>query len=226
MSKKSRIVLVDDHAVLRQSLRSILDDQPDLTVVAEAQDGLQAMRVIRRESPDLVLLDIRMPTMDGTSILREINLISPDTKVLVLTMHDNEDLVLIAFEGGASGYILKTLPCDELISAIRTVLQGNVYLCPEIAGRVMTSSMSGADRKEPQSSLGTLTKREREVLKLVAEGYSSREIASLLCISERTVNNHRANLMKKLDLHSAPALAVYAVEQGLVGSTWTAQAAQ
>lgn len=225
MRKKSRIVLVDDHAVLRQSLRSVLNDEPDLEVVAEAQDGLQAMRVIREEAPDLVLLDIRMPKMDGTSILREIKRISPETKVLVLTMHEDEGCILGAFKNGVNGYSLKTLPCDELINAIRTVLQGNLYVSPEIAGRVMTWYLSGPNHREPKSSLDTLTDREREVLKLVAEGHSNKEVASALYISVKTVEKHRANLMRKLDLHSISALTSYAMGQGLVGSASRSSAA-
>ncbi|MCF8061630.1 MAG: response regulator transcription factor [Deltaproteobacteria bacterium] len=225
MKKKSRIVLIDDHAVLRQSLRNVLNDEPDLEVVAEAQDGLQGIRVIQEETPDLVLLDIRMPKMDGTSILREIQRISPGSKVLILTMHDEEGCILDAFKSGANGYSLKTVPCDELINAIRTVLQGNLYVSPEIAGRVMTWYLSGSNRKEPQSSLDSLTGREREVLKLVAEGNSNKGIASCLFISVKTVEKHRANLMRKLDLHSVSALTSYAVEQGLTGSAFRNSAA-
>lgn len=224
VNRKSRIVLVEDHAVLRQSLRAVLSREPDLEVVAEAQDGLEGLGVIQDTLPDLVLLDIRMPKMDGTSILREISRVSPRSRVLVLTMHDNEDFVLDAFRNGANGYILKTVPCDELIHAIRAVLRGNAYVSPEISVQIEKDG----PRKECEqirSSLSLLTKREREVLKLVAEGNSSKTIASLLSISERTVNNHRANLMHKLDLHSATALTVYAVEQGLVGSSWTGQRA-
>ncbi len=219
MKQKKRVVLVEDHAVLRQSLRSVLNREPDLEVVAEAQDGLQGIRVIQEETPDLVLLDIRMPRMDGTSILKEINRVSPDSKVLVLTMHDEESCILDAFKNGANGYALKSVPVTELLNAIRTVLNGKLYVSAEIAGRVMTWYLSGTKHTKPTSSLDTLTDREREVLKFVAEGYSNKEIASCLYISVKTVEKHRANLIRKLDLHSISALTSYAMEQGLVGST-------
>jgi len=175
MKQKKRIVLVDDHAVLRQSLRSLLMSEPDLDVVAEAQDGLQGIRVIQEETPDLVLLDIRMPRMDGTSVLKEINRVSPDSKVLVLTMHDEESCILDAFKRGANGYALKTLPIDELLNAIRTVLDGKLYVSSEIAGRVMTWYLSGAKHTKPTSSLDTLTDREKESLSLQPRGTATRK---------------------------------------------------
>ncbi|MCF8061633.1 MAG: response regulator transcription factor [Deltaproteobacteria bacterium] len=217
MIEKSRLVLVEDHNVLRQSLLPVLDREPDLKVVGEAGNGIDGIRVIRETDPDLVLLDLRMPKMDGTSVLREIKRFSPRCRVLMLTMYDDEASILKAFKEGVDGYCLKTVPFDDLLNAIRLVLQGKLYISPEISGRVMSWYLSGAKPEAPRSSLDSLTPREREVLKLVAEGHSNRQIAFLLYISVKTVEKHRSNLMQKLDLHSVSALTTYAMERGLVG---------
>mgnify|MGYP006284723445 FL=1 len=217
MIKKSKLVLVEDHSVLRQSLGPNLDREPDLEVVGEAENGIEGLRVVQDTSPDLVLLDLRMPRMDGTSVLREVKRFAPRCRVLMLTMHDDEESILGAFKDGVDGYCLKTAPFDELLNAIRLVLQGKLYISPEISGRVMSWYLSGARPDAPRSSMDSLTPREREVLKLVAEGYSNREIAAWLCISVKTVEKHRSNLMQKLDLHSVSALTTYALERGLVG---------
>lgn len=216
MTEKRQIVLAEDHTILREGLRSLLASSEDLEVVAEAEDGLGAIRCVERDNPDLILLDLAMPRMNGIEALREIKRRSPGTKILVLTVHKSEEYVLAAFQSGADGYCLKDATRAELLAAMREVLAGKRYISPGIADKVLEGYLDGRKTLKPDSSWGSLTHREREVLKLIGEGYKNREIAEYLCISPKTVEKHRANLMKKLDLHSAAALTAYAIERGLV----------
>ena len=216
MEKKSRIVIVEDHQILRDGLKAILNASDDLKVVGEAEDGLQAIRRIQELTPDLALLDLSMPRMDGLSVIKEIKSRNPETKIVALTMHKDEEYVLEAFRSGANGYCIKTTGHDELIVAIRSVLSGKTYVSPEISDKVLEGYLETKKRFKEKTSWDTLTQREREVLKLVGEGYRNKEIADYLCISVKTVEKHRANIMQKLDLHSASALTAYAIERGLV----------
>jgi DNA-binding NarL/FixJ family response regulator len=216
MREKKRIVIAEDHTILRQGLRSLLSSSEDLEVVGEAGDGLSAIHCVKNLSPDLVLLDLKMPKMDGISVIHEIKKISSGIKILALTMHRNEEYILEAFKSGADGYCLKSSSHEELLIAIRAVLSGNSYVSPEISGKVLEGYLEGRETIRERSSWETLTQREREVLKLVGEGYQNKEIADYLCISVKTVEKHRANIMQKLDLHTASALTAYAIEKGLV----------
>jgi DNA-binding NarL/FixJ family response regulator len=216
MQEKKRIVIAEDHMVLRQGLRALLNSSDDLDVVGEAGDGMAAIRCIREQNPDLVLLDLNMPKMDGISVIKEIKQIFPATKILALTMFKNEEYILEAFTSGADGYCVKSSSYEELLMAIRSVLSGRNYVSSEISDKVLDGYLESRKKIKKESSLGKITSREREVLKLVGEGYQNKEIADYLCISPKTVEKHRANIMQKLDLHTASALTSYAIEKGLV----------
>jgi DNA-binding NarL/FixJ family response regulator len=216
MKRKKRIVIAEDHAILRQGLRSLLGSNDDLEVIGEAEDGLEAIRCIEKNHPDLVLLDLSMPRMDGISVIKEIKKTYPEVKILALTMYKREEYVLEVFQSGAEGYCLKSSSYDELLVGIRAVLSGKQFISPEISGKVLEGYLEGQKTIKEKSSWDMLTQREREVIKLIGEGYKNKEIADYLCISVKTVEKHRANIMQKLDLHTASALAAYAVERGLV----------
>jgi DNA-binding NarL/FixJ family response regulator len=214
VKEESRIVIAEDHTILREGLRSLLSSEPELRVVGEAKDGREAIRRVEQLEPDLILMDLSMPRMNGVEAIREIKNRIPETKVLALTVHKAEEFVLEVLQAGADGYVLKDASSEELVMAIRSVLEGQRYLSPAVSQMVIEGYLAG--RKTGESSWDTLTKREREILKLIAEGHKNKEIADYLCISVKTVEKHRANLMKKLDLHSAAALTAYAMERGLV----------
>lgn len=216
MLKKKRIVIAEDHKILRQGLCSLLNTGDELEVVGEAEDGMDAIRTIKVKNPDLVLLDLNMPKMDGIAVIKEIKRHSPETRILTLTMHKSEEYILEVFKSGGDGYCLKSSGHEELMMAIRAVLSGKQYVSPEISGLVLEGYLEARKRKKAKSSLEVLTQREKEVLKLVGEGYQNKEIADYLCISPKTVEKHRANIMQKLDLHTASALTAYAIEKGLV----------
>ncbi|MFH1115111.1 MAG: response regulator transcription factor [Pseudomonadota bacterium] len=216
MTGKHRIVLAEDHTIIREGLRSLLSSDPGFEVVGEASDGREAIECVERLAPDLVLMDLSMPRMDGLQAIKLLKRQCPDTKILVLTVHKNEEYILATFRAGVDGYALKYVSHTELVSAIRTVLRGEPYLSPAVSQVVLEGYLKGTRSPLPASPWETLTSREREILKLIAEGYKTREIADLLCISVKTAATHRANLMKKLDLHSAAALTTYAMERGLL----------
>lgn len=216
MGEKKRIVIAEDHRILREGLKSLLASKPEFEVVGEAEDGLDAISLVRDKSPDLVLLDLSMPRLDGLSAMRDIKRSCPDAKILALTVHTDEDYVLEAFNAGADGYCLKDAGRNELLMAIQSVFSGKPYFSPGIADRVLEGYLEGRQRMKSSSSWETITHREREVLKLIGEGYKNKEIADLLCISVKTVEKHRSNIMKKLDLHNAAALTAYAIDKGLV----------
>ena len=209
---KTRIVLVEDHGIVRQGLKILLSSNSDYKIVGEAEDGLAAIRCIMKHKPCLVLIDLRLPKMSGLEVIADIKKRSPAVKVLVLTAHKSEELVYAVLSAGANGFITKSGTYTELDIAIKTVLSGKTYLCPEISGKVVERYLKGAKSVEPRTKWDTLTQREREVLNLIAEGNKNKEIANDLCISVKTVETHRANLIKKLDLHNSAALAAYAIE--------------
>jgi two-component system response regulator NreC len=216
MNVKHRIVIAEDHTILREGLRSLLSSDPDLDIVGEAQDGQEAIRCVEKLKPSLVLMDLSMPRMSGMDAIKEIKKRSPDTKILVLTVHKNEEYIVATLQAGADGYALKDSTHIELGIAIKNVLSGNHYISPGISGRVIEGYLQGRRPLKPTSPLGTLTQRERGILKMIAEGYKNKEIADYLCISVKTVEKHRANLMQKLDLHNVSALTAFAMEKGLV----------
>ena len=215
-----RIVLVEDHRILREGLRAIFASERDLKLVGEATDGLEGIQQAKELQPDLLILDLSMPRMDGLAALKEIKRVAPKTRVLIMTAHRNEEYIFRAIDNGADGYLLKDASAAEMLLAVRSVLAGERYLSAAVATQVVAAFLNRKGGTEgsagPRSALDTVSEREREVLKLVAEGYRSREIGELLCISEKTVEKHRANLMRKLGVKSASALTAIAIEKGLV----------
>lgn len=216
MAEKTRILIAEDHTILRQGLRALLSADAGLEVVGEAEDGLDAIRHTEKLKPDLVLLDLNMPKMDGISVIKELSKRCPETRILALTMHRDEEFVLEAFKSGAKGYCLKSASHGELQLAIKAVLSGKIFVSPEISDKIMEGYLETKKTIKKESSWDTLTQREREVLKLIGEGYRNKEISDYLCISVKTVEKHRANIMEKLDLHSASSLTAYAIQKGLV----------
>nr|WP_319492800.1 response regulator transcription factor [uncultured Desulfobacter sp.] len=219
-SKIKRIVIAEDNTLLREGLCLMIDSDPDLEVVAQAEDGFAAIETTLslKEPPDLVMMDLSMPKMDGVSAIKEIKRQMPDSKIMALTIHDSDEFILECFDAGASGYCLKDSSQDELLKAIHVVLSGKTYISPGIAGTVMEGFLDGRRKLKSKTAWGSLTQREREVLKLVAEGYTSKEMADLLCISPKTVERHRSNIMNKLDLHNVSELTSFAIEKNLVGN--------
>jgi DNA-binding NarL/FixJ family response regulator len=216
MSQKVRIVIAEDHTILREGLRSLLSSSPSFEIVGEAEDGREAIKCVEKFKPDLILTDLSMPRMNGMEAIKEIKRESPETKVLVLTVHRAEEYILATFRAGADGYLLKDSTHAELVMAVKKVLSGKQYISPEISEKVIEGYLEGKKTLKSRTSWETLTQREREILKLIAEGYKNKEIADDLCISVKTVEKHRANLMEKLDLHSIQALTAFAIERGLI----------
>lgn len=213
---KQRIMLADDHAVLRAGIRTLLDLEADMEVIGEAEDGLQAIAQANKLQPDLALIDLSMPLMNGTDAIRQIKLRNPDLKVIVMTLHKSDEHVRAALDAGANGYLLKDDSHYDLLAAIRSVALGGTYLSPKVCGKVVRGYLVNETLGGGGLSSDMLTEREREVVKLVAESYKNREIAEHLSLSIKTVEKHRANIMRKLDLHSASELTAYAIENGLV----------
>jgi len=216
MENRLRIVLADDHTILREGLRALLSAVPNFEIVAEAEDGREAVRCVEKLGPDLLLMDLSMPRMSGMDAISEIKKRYPATKIIALTVHKTEEYLLTTLQAGADGYVLKDATHDELVMAIHNVMAGKPYLSPGVSGKLIEGYLEGKEGSLSVSSWQKLSQREREVLKLIAEGYKNKEIAEDLCISLKTVEKHRANLMKKLDLHNAATLTVYAMERGLV----------
>ena len=216
MTKKYEIVIAEDHTILREGLRALLSNHPDFDVVGEAEDGLQAVRRVEKLMPDLVLMDLSMPRTNGLVAINEIKKRFPATKIIALTVHKTEEYVFSTLQAGADGYVLKDARHAELVIAIEQVMKGRRYLSPQISGRVIEGYLDGKRTSNASSVWDTVTEREREVLKLIGEGYKNREIADYLCISLKTVEKHRANIMKKLDLHITAALTALAFDKGLV----------
>lgn len=215
MSNEIRILLVDDHAVVRSGLRMLLQAQPDMSIVGEAETGREAVQMVRRLQPDVVLMDVQMPDMNGIEATKKIKEMKGDTAVLALTMHEDDQYFFEMLRAGASGYIPKRAAPDELVSGIRTVSAGEVFLYPSLAARLVQSYL-GAGDSEDSPPLEALTPREQEVLTHIAEGLTNPEIAELLVISAKTVDRHRENIMRKLNLHNRVDLVKYALKHGLI----------
>ncbi len=211
---KKRILLADDHQIVREGLRSLFAKEEDLEVVAEAENGRKAVRLALDLAPDIVVMDVAMPDLNGIEATRQILTKLPSTKVLALSIHSNKRFVVEVLKAGASGYLLKDCAFEELVHAIRAVLANQSYLSPEITGAVIDDVVRGAPVSDDAASL-RLSNREREVLQLLAEGKSAREIAQSLHVSVKTIDTHRRHIMKKLNLHSVAELTKYAIREGL-----------
>lgn len=207
-----RVVIADDHAVVRAGLRAVLSGAPDVSVVAEAANGKTALAAAQTHLPDVLLLDLTMPHLNGLEVIRQVRESAPTVKILVLSMHESPEFVRPAMSAGALGYVVKGTGLDSLMSAVRCVYSGEPYLDPA-ALAVLDAGTSADAATDP---LEQLTSREREVLQFVAEGRTNREVAALLGISAKTVDTHRTSLMRKLDVHSAQALTLLAVRRGLI----------
>jgi DNA-binding NarL/FixJ family response regulator len=212
---KARLLLADDHALVRGGLRMVLDAQPDLQVVAEAADGVEAVATALGEDVDLAIVDIAMPRMTGLHAARELKRRRPEIRVLILSMHENEQYLYEALKAGASGYVVKSVADRDLVEACRAALRGEPFLYPGAMSALIRDYLHRASNDQPVSE-DPLTPRETEVVKLIAEGNSSKEIAQMLVISEKTVERHRANVLEKLGMRGRVDVTRYAIRRGLV----------
>jgi DNA-binding NarL/FixJ family response regulator len=212
---KTRILLADDHAVVRHGLRMVLDSEPDLQVVAEAGDGSEAVKRALMEDIDLAILDIAMPRLTGLQAARELHRRRPQLRILILSMHQNEQYLYEALKAGGSGYVLKTVADRDLVQACRAAMRGEPFLYPGAMTPLIRDYLRRA-RNDEDLPEDPLTAREQEVVKLIAEGYSTKQIAEALVISEKTVERHRANVLEKLGMHDRVQLTRYAIRRGLV----------
>ena len=213
--EQTTIVLADDHHVVRQALRTLLESEPDFHILGEVGDGVEAVQLVERLQPDVVVLDLTMPSLNGLEVTRQVSQRSRQTRVVILSMHSNEAYVLEALRHGAAGYVLKASSVDDLIKAVREVAAGGHYLSPPLSERGIEAYIQKAD-SATLDRYDTLTTREREVLHLAAEGHTNREIAERLSISPYTAMTHRANLMRKLGLRTQTDLIRYALQQGVL----------
>jgi two-component system response regulator NreC len=213
---KIRILLADDHTILRAGLKMMLNAQPDMEVIGEAQDGRQAIEETQKLRPDIVLMDITMPDFNGIEATRQIKRLVSDVKILMLTMHEHDEYVFQALQAGASGYMLKEAADTELITALHVITSGQFYLSPTAQSVVVGDYLQKVRTGEERDSYSSLTEREREILKLVAEGFTNNQIAERLVISPKTVDTHRTHIMDKLNMHSRAELIKYAMRRGLL----------
>ena len=212
---KINIFLADDHTIMRAGIRALLENESDMVVVGEAEDGRSAVKLACQLLPDVVLMDIAMPLLSGLEATRQIRHDCPQVQVLILTMHDNEEYIRQALANGAMGYVLKDATAHELLDAIHAVHRGEAVLSPAVTRLVIEDYLRWGDLQKDHSSDG-LSHREREVLQLIAEGYSNRQISEIMSISIKTVQTHRMNLMAKLDLHDRADLIKYAIQRKII----------
>ncbi|MCG6227297.1 response regulator [Vibrio furnissii] len=211
MEKPISVVIVDDHRVVLEGFMARLEMEPEIEVIATASNGLEAIDVVKQHRPDVILMDVSMPIMNGIDATRLIKEEVPNAKVLMLTMHDNREYIMKVMQAGAVGYMLKEISAENMVQAIKTVNLGSTYFCESVTQTLFTQEVSPSAQKP-----NPLSRREEAVLKLVAQGHSSKKIASLLNISYRTVETHRQNIKHKLDIHSTAELAHYASQRGLL----------
>ncbi|MCW8923556.1 MAG: response regulator transcription factor [Gammaproteobacteria bacterium] len=216
MKPPARILIADDHTLLRAGIRALLDTEQDLEVVGEVDNGKDAFYSAGQLKPDLILSDLSMPKTNGTEAIQRIRNRYPEIKILVITVHKTKEYVHAALKAGANGYLLKDDTSNELINAINDILAGKIHLSSSICGNVVLGYLATPDNETISSSTDLLTMREREVMKLIAEGYRNKDVAEYLSISLKTVEKHRSNMMKKLDLHSTSGITSYAIKNGLV----------
>lgn len=215
MADKIKVLLVDDHTVVRKGIRALLEQEKDIEVVAEADDGLKGVEACIEYLPDVVVLDMALPLLSGVEAARKIREKVPDAKILILSMYDDEEYIVDSFKVGVSGYILKDVVVSDLVSAVRSVHRGSTFLSPSVSEKLRRQLQDGISRSSRQGA-ARLTARERQILKLIAEGYTSRQISDILKISFKTVQTHRAHIMEKLNVHSTAELTRYAVTKGIV----------
>jgi DNA-binding NarL/FixJ family response regulator len=211
-----RILLADDHAIVRDGLRALLEKQPDMTVSGEAADGREAVQIAEENPPDVVVMDIAMPNMNGIEATRRIVAQRPATGVVILSMHQDESYVLRSLKAGARGYLLKDSLRSDVVEAIRSVAQGRSFLTRKVSRLMQEDYIRQMERRGVEDSYDLLTDREREVLQLVAEGRTNKEVANVLNIGLTTVETHRTHILQKLGLHSVPELILYAVRKGII----------
>ncbi len=211
-----RIILCDDHKVMRRGLRLVLEEQKDFEVVGEASDGREAVKLAESLKPDVAVLDITMPNLNGIEAAKQITEKHLDTSIVMLSMHADESFVLRALKAGARGYVLKASPESDFVNAIRLVHEGKSFFSPSVSRMLVEDYVRQLQDKDVEDSYELLTLREREILQLVAEGKSNKEIAGMLNLSVYTVETHRSNILAKLNLHSVPELILYAVRKGVI----------
>jgi len=214
-----RVVIADDHNLVRQGIRAILEKADDLEVVGEAEDGMEAVELAQSTLPDIVVMDISMPRLNGTQATQRIQALRLPTRVVMLSMYAEESLVRQALRLGAQAYVLKRAVADELLLAIRAAKNGDTYLSPPIAGSILREFLASASPAEDASAYDRLSPREKEVLQLIGEGHKNQEIAQALVVSVKTVEKHRASLMSKLDIHDIASLVRVALKEGLISAT-------
>jgi len=212
------VLLVEDHTIVRKGLCSLLGDTEGVEIIGEAENGREAVRLVEAHRPDVVVMDISMPVLNGLEATKQIKKRFPSTKVLILTMHVNEEYIFEIIKAGASGYIVKMAVPEELVLAIRAVAKGEKFFSPSVSTIIVDALFIKGIQENGNLSYPRLTRREREVLQLIAEGHSNRKIAEMLFISIKTVETHRCHIMKKLDLHSAAELTRYAIQKGIIST--------
>jgi two-component system response regulator NreC len=211
-----RVLLADDHAIVRRGLRSLLETEPGLSVVAEAADGLEALRLTEDQEPDVVILDVGMPKLNGIDVAARAQKLKRPPQVIILSMHADESYIIRALSAGARAYLLKDATDEDLLPAVRTVASGKPFFSPAVAGVLVEDYVRQLQTRGLSDSYHLLTDREKEVLQLLAEGRSNKEVASLLNLGLSTVETHRANLMQKLNLHNTAEIVLYAVRKGII----------
>ena len=215
-SGKLRIIIAEDHNIVRQGLRMILDREPDMEVAAEADTGVEAVRLAEELDPDMMLVDITMPDMDGIEVIRLLAERKPNLPILVLSMHGEKEFILETLAAGAKGYLLKECAASELVSAIRNIVSGGVYLSQKVTGVILNEFVRNPPEQDTPSSPAKLSPREEEIIKLIANGSNTKEIAFTLGVSVKTVETHRMHLIRKLSVNSIAELVKYAIREGLV----------
>ncbi len=217
MAKKINILIADDHAVVREGLRKLLEEQPDMNVVGESKDGLETVKKVKSLRPDVALIDIQMPNLNGLEAVKLIKDSVPETQVVLLSMHKKDAYVHQALVAGALGYVLKASPTSDVLEAIRTVQRGEYFLSSKVNSSIITAFLKSRSEKPAETGYDLLSEREQQVFRLLVEGKSSVQIADILCISSKTVEKHRANTMKKLDIHNMVEMVKYAIKIGIIG---------